>query len=98
MGLSTEEQETIIQIDRNGNKARIYSSNTLVLARLAKKGNEYQRISVDRMNGEIVAAAYEFDKHLLTLRNKRTSRNMTDEQRQAARERMQNLWAARKER
>lgn len=95
MGLSTDEQETVIVMGRNDKHATVYTSDSRMLAKLQKKGEPYKRVKVDKQDGKIIAATYEVDKKLISFRNKRIKRILSDEQKQAARERMASLWAAR---
>ena len=78
MGLSTSEQETVVQYDRDGDTATIYTSDSTQITRLDKI---YKRHREHKDNGEIIAVEYVIDKKLVSYRSKRIQRNLTAEQR-----------------
>ena len=84
----TDEQETVIQFDRNGTVCHVYTTDLTVMAKLDKK---YKRVKQDYVNGKLIAAYYEFDKKLITFRSKITKPKYTDEQRKALSNRMKKL-------
>lgn len=84
----TDEQETVIQFDRNGTVCHVYTTDSTVMTKLDKK---YKRIKQDYVNGRPIAAYYEFDKKLITFRAKITKPKYTEEQRQALANRMREL-------
>ena len=81
----TDEQETVIQFDRNGTDCHVYTTDSTMMTKLDKK---YKRIKQDYANGKPVAAYYEFDKKLLSFRSKIPKRTLTDEQKKAVSERL----------
>lgn len=81
----TDEQETVIQFDRNGTVCHVYTTDSTMMTKLDKK---YKRIKQDYANGKPVAAYYEFDKKLLSFRSKIPKRTLTDEQKKAVSERL----------
>ena len=87
MTLPMQEQETIICFDRSTDTMTVYTANPNEIARLEKLP-AYKKIKEDKNGGKVIAATFEADKHLLTLRSKRLKRNLTDEQRTAISERM----------
>lgn len=91
MALSTEEQETVIRFDRNGDVAHIYTSDSTIMTKLDKI---YTRVNEHKSDGETVAVDYDVDKKLVSFRSKRMKRNLTDEQRKAISERMKRARAS----
>lgn len=81
----TDEQETVIQFDRNGTVCHVYTTDLTVMTKLDKK---YKRVKQDYVNGKPIAAYYEFDKRLITFRAKRSTRTISDEVRAKAREQL----------
>ena len=63
-----EEQETVIQFDRNGTVCHVYTTDSTVMTRLDKK---YKRVKQDYVGGKPIAGYYEFDKGLITFRARR---------------------------
>jgi hypothetical protein len=64
----TDEQETVIQFDRNGTVCHVYTTDLTVMTKLDKI---HKRVKQDYVNGKPVAAYYEFDKKLITFRSGR---------------------------
>lgn len=101
MGLSIAEQETSISIMRDSDICTVYTSDTTVMTKLDKlaesekaphwKVKEEHRLQ----NGELIGKTYETHKRLISFRADITTREMTDEQREAAVERMKE-WQDRK--
>lgn len=81
----TDEQETVIQFDRNGTVCHVYTTGSTVMTKLDKI---HKRVKQDYVNGKPIAAYYEFDKKLLSFRSKIPKRTLTDEQKKAASERL----------
>lgn len=84
----TDEQETVIQFDRNSTACHVYTTDTTVMTKLDKI---HKRVKQDYVNGKPIAAYYEFDKKLITFRSKITKPKYTDEQRKALSSRMKKL-------
>lgn len=80
-----DEQETVIQFDRNGTVCHVYTTDSTMMTKLDKI---HKRVRQDYINGKPIAAYYEFDKKLLSFRSKIPKRTLTDEQRKAASERL----------
>lgn len=78
MGIPTNEQETVVQYDRNGDTMTIYTSDSTQMTRLDKI---YKRSREHRQAGEVVAVEYKADKRLLSYRSKIVKKSLTDEQR-----------------
>lgn len=74
----TDEQETVIQFDRNGTICHVYTTDSTMMTKLDKK---YKRVKQDYVNGKPIAAYYEFDKKLIMFRSKRARITLTEEQR-----------------
>ena len=91
MSIPSEEQETVISYMRNDTGANIYTSDRTVITKLdhmCEVSPEFYRfIRAETIGGEVIAKEYELvNKSLLSLRAKK--RVMTEEQKQAAAERM----------
>ena len=84
-GLSTIEQETVITIDRETRRARIYTSDTRFINKLDKL---YERKRVHRNEDGITAVEYEVAEKLISFRSGIVKKNLTDEQRQQIGERL----------
>lgn len=84
-GLPSVEQETVIMIDRETRKARIYTSDTRYINKLDKL---YERQQVHRNTDGITAVEYEVPEKLISFRSGITKRPLTEEQRAALSERM----------
>lgn len=90
MGLSLYEQECVILYNREEPHATVYTSDTNMMRRL-KNNPAFEIIKTYRNCGEIVAYDFRVDKRYITIRTKLPSSTMTEEQKQAARERMKLL-------
>ena len=88
MGIPTSEQETVVQYDRNGETMTVYTTDSTQITRLDKI---YQRHKEHKQAGEVVAVEYVVDKNLLSYRSKRVKPVLSDEQRAAARARLQTM-------
>ena len=64
----TEEQETVIQFDRNGKACHVYTTDTTMMTKLDKI---HKCVKHDFADGKPIAAYYEFDKKLLSFRKQR---------------------------
>ena len=91
------EQETHIHFMRTDDYASIYATDKTTITkldRLCKESPEYyQLINVGKLsNGTVVSKTYRLsDKTLVSFRSKKMTREMTDEQREAASIRMKEL-------
>lgn len=92
MSVSTDEQETVVQISRINGKATIYTSDTTMLTKLHKLMNknpeEWRLVHQDTVSEEVVSETFECPKKLISFRASTSSRVMTEEQRRAAAERL----------
>lgn len=75
----TDEQETVIQFDRNGTVCHVYTTDSTVMTKLDKI---HKRVRQDYVNRKPIAAYYEFDKKLLTFRSGR--KKMSDQYKKQA--------------
>ena len=87
--LTLQEQETSILFDRASDKATIYSADPAVIRRL-KRLPAYTLKREDKQGGRVIAATFEADKRIVTLRSALPKkRDWTEEEKTAARNRMQ---------
>ena len=98
---NTFEQETVIQISRNRDKASIWTSDNTQLTRIkrvmCKDPNSYVCTGVTKNKlGEVVGYAFECPKNLIGYRTS-VKRSMSDEQRKRASERLKEYHKKRKE-
>ncbi len=86
--IAIDEQETVIQISRNDDVCRVYSSDTRMRNRLAKLYAD-KLARVYRQDGEPIAEEYEIDRRLLSFRKMLPKRReISEDERQELRERM----------
>lgn len=103
MGLAISEQETTVSFSRDNNICTVYTTDSTVMTRLDKlaesdKAPRWRIKKEHRLrNGELVGKTYETHKRLISFRADITSRDMTEEQKEAAAERMKE-WQERKRR
>lgn len=62
-----EEQETVIQFDRNSTICHVYTTDTTVMTKLDKV---HKRVKQDYINGRPIATYYEFDRRFVLFRSK----------------------------
>lgn len=90
--VSMEEQETTIVYSRDSKTAHVYTSDNTALTKIGRllnaEGSEWKLKQVVR-NSDGTPNGYMFEcpKHLVSLRAKKTAKKMTDEQKEAARQR-----------
>lgn len=92
MGYSLEEQETVIQISRNSDKMRIWTSDRTMMTKLDKmceKSAEWRCVGENFEDGVVVDKEYTSSKKLLTFRSSR--RVLTEEQKAEMVARMRGL-------
>lgn len=91
--LSSEEQEININCERNSKYATAYISDTIYIHKfdkLVKKyPDDYTVIAEHSVSGELVGKTYRFPKKYIRFGHK-LDRQMSDERKEAARERMIN--------
>ena len=98
MGVSRIEQETTIQISREGTIARVWTSDTRMIAKLDKKceepGTSWHCVKEEPFAGsdEIASKFYEVDKRMISFRTRPAKqRELTPEELAQLRERMQKM-------
>ena len=95
--MTASEQDTVIQFSRDSETATIWTSDRTVMTRLdklVKDGkNKLWRLKEENylQDGELASKTYETNKRLISFRTFIGKRELTDEQKQAAAERMRNL-------
>lgn len=93
MGIPVNEQETVINFQRDGKTASIYTSDSTVMTKLDKlvdkKDSSYRISELHTLSGVVVGKTYECDsKSLISFRAGSRKTTMSDEQRKAAAERL----------
>ena len=100
MGNSSDEQETSIVCERNGDKMTIWTSDNTMVTKLKglmiKNPDAYKLISISTCDGQPVAYEIEAPKKFLSFRSTNAPRAITEEQRAASSERMKAMRAAQK--
>ena len=103
MGLNISEQETSVSFMRDSNICTVYTSDTTVMTKLDKlvesdKSPHWKLKEEHRLqNGELVGKTYETHKRLISFRANISTREMSEEQREAASERFRQMWKDRQE-
>lgn len=96
MGLSFYEQETIINMNREEGEMDIFTADPALMRRLSSLP-AYTKTGERKQEGKVIAMTFKASKKLLTLRGDRVKRRaMTDEEKEAARERLDKLRAKNK--
>lgn len=94
MGLSIAGQETTVSFMRDSDLCKVYTSDSTVMTKLDKlaesdKAPLWKLKKEHRLqSGELVGKTYETHKRLISFRADITTRKLTDEQKEAAAERM----------
>jgi len=93
MNVAGEEQETIINLSRNGNRATIWTSETTMMTKLdrmtEKNPKEWKMKNEDHFtDGTTADKIYTCPKAFISFRSMERVNHLTDEQRKAAGERM----------
>lgn len=94
MGLGVLEQETTISFMRNSDICTVYTSDNTVMTKLDKlvenEKSPCWKLKAEHRShsGELVGKTYETHKRLISFRSDIVTREMTEEQREAAAERM----------
>lgn len=102
MYIPTNEQETVISYSRNDKTARIWTSDSTTMTKLDKlvadeDAPAWQLEREDTINGEVVGKSYLTDKGLVSFRKAKVTKTMTEEQKEAASERMKEIVARQRE-
>lgn len=95
MGISIEEQETVIQFNRTDVGATIYTSDSTMITKLDKMcvsaPENYKLDRTETIDGKVIAKFYKLaDKTRISFRARKMERNLTDEERQNIAERFRN--------
>lgn len=93
MGMSLEEQETVIQFNRTDDHATVYTSDSTMMTkldRLCKSSPKFYKKTREEKDreGHIVGKFYSVtNKSLVSLRSKKVEKNLSEEERQILSER-----------
>ena len=82
-----DEQETVITWDKSTSLLHIYTADPSLMRRLNGL-KSYTKTKEHKQGGKVIAAEYEAEKKLLTLRSKAPGSSMSKEQRKAAGKRL----------
>ena len=90
MHIPVDEQETTISFDRRDNTCYIYTSDSTMITKLDKlvKSGSYKLSDIQYLEGDVVSKMYTCPKKLISFRAKTVRREMTEEQKIAAAERL----------
>lgn len=95
MGLSSDEQEVHIGFGRNDKVAKVYASDTRYIYKLDKlvenNPDFWKCTGTETVKGEVIGKSYECPISLISLRSKKVSRVITEEQKEEFRQRMSSL-------
>lgn len=103
MGLSVAEQETSISFMRDSDICEVYTSDSTVITKLDKltesdKAPQWKLKEEHKLQtGELVGKTYQTHKRLISFRADITTRELTEEQKEAAAERMKEWHGKRKQ-
>ena len=94
-GVSADEQETTINFSRTDKEAEVYTSDNTVLTKIKNMFSsddcEWKLKNVVKdQKGNVVSVFFSVPKKLISLRAKTVKSSLTDEQKQAAAERLKN--------
>ena len=84
---SLEEQETVVTHIRNSDKVEVYTSEGPMITRLSKISDDYEIITTDE-NGRITSIVFFLDFKQLSFRKKTIGTEVSEEIREARRNRM----------
>lgn len=92
MSTSYDEQETIIQISRNCKLATVATSDTTMMTKLDKLAadadSDWTLSSTSYCQGDIAEKIYTAPKNLISFRKATSTRQLTEEQKQALADRL----------
>ena len=98
MGLNISEQETSVSFTRDSDICIVYTSDNTVMTKLDKlassdKSPHWKLKEEHRLiNGELIGKTYETHKRLISFRSNISTREMSEEQKEAASERFKQMW------
>lgn len=94
MGLPVFEQETTVSFSRDNDMCTVYTSDSTVMTRLDKLAESenapYWKLKEEHRlrSGDLVGKTYETHKRLISFRANITTRELTEEQKEAVADRM----------
>ena len=103
MGLNISEQETSVSFSRDSNICTVYTSDSTVMTKLDKlaesdKSPHWKLKEEHRLqNGELIGKTYQTHKRLISFRVNISTREMSEEQKEAASERFRQMWKDRQQ-
>lgn len=103
MGLNVSEQETSVSFARDSDICTVYTSDSTVMTKLDKlvesdKSPHWKLKQEHRLiNGELIGKTYETHKRLISFRANISTREMSEEQKEAASERFKQMWRDREQ-
>lgn len=103
MGLNISEQETSVSFVRDSDICTVYTSDSTIMTKLDKlaesdKSPHWKLKAEHRLiNGELIGKTYETHKRLISFRSNISTREMSEEQKEAASERFRKMWKDRQE-
>lgn len=98
MGLNISEQETSVSFARDSDICTVYTSDSTIMTKLDKlvesdKSPHWKLKEEHRLiNGELIGKTYETHKRLISFRANISTREMSEEQKEAASERFKQMW------
>lgn len=101
MGAIVAEQETQVSFMRDSDVCQVYTTDPTVMTKLDKLAKsadapEWKLVKEHKdIHGELVGKTYETNKRLISFRANRIARELTEEQREAAAERLK-AWREKK--
>ena len=87
MALTLQEQETVINYNRDEDFMTVYTADPALMRRL-KKLDTYEVIDESRQDSKVVAMTFKADKKLVFLRSKPLKVNLSDEEKNRRAERL----------
>jgi hypothetical protein len=101
LGVDSEEQETIIHIARNEDVATITTTDGVmyhkVLGMCKKDPEHWKPVGYEVCQGQPQAGVFTAPKKLISFRQHREGRDLSDEEKEALRERMKRMHEAKKQ-
>lgn len=92
MGFLKVEQETMINFNAAEDTATLYTADPVMIRKMDKiveeNPEQFKGEVHSRYNGEVYAKNYTFPKRFVSIRTKDVTRNMSEEQKERAREQM----------
>lgn len=100
MGISTDEQETVINFGRNDEMVTCWTSDSTWMTKMdkliEKNPEEFKCTKEETIDGQVVQKRYEFPKKYVSIRSKSVKRELTEEQKQEYAERAKKMVEERK--